>query len=51
MAETTKKQPKPPKKKKPIEVVGSEEEAMAESKRAAIHWDPRAWRRLDEGSW
>ena len=34
-----------------IEVVGTDGPIMAESKRAAVHWDARVWRRLEEGPW
>ena len=40
------------KAKKPVvEVVGTTDELKPESKRAAVHWDPRYWRRLEGGSW
>jgi len=46
-----KKKPKKAKKPVVVEVVGSDEPSEAESKRAAVHWDPRFWRRLEGGSW
>ena len=43
---------KPKKAKKPvIEVVGTDGPIKPESKKAAIHWDARVWRRLEEGPW
>jgi len=48
-----KKKPKKAKRQVVIEVVGTDGRPIkAESKKAAVHWDSRLWRRLEAGgSW